>query len=90
MAPSGTSIASRRTVLNDGYQKLEVLFVILAKDPDSFCPRCGAAGVLYADAPLNALSRYRRGAIICSDCGRDEALQGDQAVWAVDFEADDD
>jgi len=58
--------------------------MILTKDPESFCPRCGRTGVLYADEVLNALSRYRTGAVICSDCGRDEALQGDQAVWAID------
>jgi len=63
--------------------------MVLTKDAASFCPRCGAEGSLYVDEALNALSRYRRGAVICVDCGRDEALRGDQAVWAIDREDDD-
>lgn len=59
------------------------------KDPTSFCPRCGAEGVLYADDAFNALSRYRHGAVICPDCGRDEALHGNVPVWAIDVEDDD-
>lgn len=56
----------------------------LTLDPAARCPRCGQTGVLYTDADLNALSRYRPGAVICPPCGRDEALTGDRPVWAVD------
>lgn len=57
---------------------------VVSKDPHSRCPRCGVTGAMYASNAFNAISRYRHRVFICSDCGRDEALNGDLPVWAID------
>lgn len=53
------------------------------KENAELCPRCGHKTMKLPDK-LNAVSRFRKGALICSPCATDEAIHGDLKTWAID------